>query len=214
MMALAMRHDAAEDHRREATRSALLAFGHSLLIAGPFQHIADEAARRTAASAQAQTAKALKIDPSPVPPTRDLDTFGPDAIDRMGELMGESIDRGFDVLDDWDEGDLSDELTDGLDGIFGKALQWSALAFGYLFGQSVRASQEEAGVGSYVWLTMMDSHVRPAHAALDEVLADWDEPPLKAADSDNGEDCNPGDDWGCRCVSSPIPPDYEIDTGA
>ena len=91
----------------------------------------------------------------------------------------------------------------------GGALAWAALAFGDMFADMNKGAQEDAGVSSYTWLSMNDSHVRPAHAALDGETADWDDPPLKADVSTNGEDDHAGEDWNCRCIASPNEPDDE-----
>lgn len=64
--------------------------------------------------------------------------------------------------------------------------------------------QKEAGVDSYVWLSMHDAATRPEHAALDGQECNWDDPPLSASDSSSGEPCNAGDDYNCRCLASPI----------
>ena len=130
----------------------------------------------------------------------------------LEEKSAVSIERAQDILDEWDGDDLdelSDKLDEGLDGVTGGALAWAALAFGDMFADKNKGAQEDAGVSSYTWLSMNDSHVRPAHAALDGETADWDDPPLKASESDNGEDDHPGQDFGCRCIASPNEPDDE-----
>ncbi len=71
-----------------------------------------------------------------------------------------------------------------------------------------------AGLKRYKWLTSEDSRVRPTayarahgdasnnHRILNGKIFSWDEPPI--VDSATGRRCNPGEDYGCRCVAVPI----------
>ncbi len=76
------------------------------------------------------------------------------------------------------------------------------------------ARYTQAGLRRYKWLTSDDSRVRPNlearktghtsnnHRILNGRIFSWDEPPI--VDSATGRRCNPGEDYGCRCVAAPI----------
>lgn len=194
----------------------------------PFKHIVKKAATKTAASAVAQTSKALQHSED-----FDADAFDPNmqhhAVDMAAEIVSgidsrsaESIERAQDILEEWRDLDpdyspragdldaLDDMLEDGLSGIEGAALASLALTFSAAFADMVESSQKDAGAESYVWMSQRDSKTRPAHLALDGAVASWDEPPLSAEDADNEEDCHAGDDFNCRCVASPIMPGEDL----
>jgi len=63
-----------------------------------------------------------------------------------------------------------------------------------LGGQANATIQQAAGVESYIWRTMRDSRVRPAHASRDGRRFRWDRPP---------SDGHPGAAYNCRCVAIP-----------
>lgn len=75
----------------------------------------------------------------------------------------------------------------------------------------------EAGVRKYKWSTSNDSRVRPNaearktgntennHRILNNRIFSFNDPPI--VDSATGRRCNPGMDYGCRCVAIPILPD-------
>ena len=70
---------------------------------------------------------------------------------------------------------------------------------GKLNSQLTQLEQMNQGVDSYIWQTMMDSRVRPAHAARQGKRFAWDDPP---------SDGHPGWAIRCRCTSSPC---YDTD---
>lgn len=187
----------------------------TLLHTSAFKRIVEAVAKATAASVTAQTKSALDLDEHAPDLAGHVRSFADDLTDRAADLMGESIQRGSDVLEEWsgltdrseryeDVDALDDILDDGLDGIGGKALAAGALAFGSMFGDMVKSSQTDAGVASAMWHSQLDSHVRETHRALDGEVFQWDDAPLKAVDSDSGDDCFPGDDYGCRCTADPV----------
>lgn len=49
--------------------------------------------------------------------------------------------------------------------------------------------------GKYLWRTVEDEHVRPAHAQYNRTIRSWDDHP------------DPGDDFNCRCWAEHINPD-------
>lgn len=187
-----------------------------------FRNKLTSAASATAKSARDQTAKTLGLPKSFQPDLADAsDTLVEDSYSSTVDNAGDSMDRVQDILDDIDvddpeysdldeqdiENDVTQKLEDGLDSIMGKALMGAALAFGVAFADMILNSQNEAGVSQYVWISMSDDRVRPAHFDLDGQTCDWDNPPLTADVSSNGEDDHPGEDYNCRCVASPIEPD-------
>jgi SPP1 gp7 family putative phage head morphogenesis protein len=199
----------------------LYAYARQLLHGSAFERLVRTSARLTARSVRDQTANALALPDHDPDLDKPIDAYTDDVMDGMQDLLGDSVQRGADVLDEWADLDparseragdldaLDDMLDDGLDGIGGRALQAAALVFGSAFADMVKLSQLDAGVSSYMWHSQLDSHVRPEHAQLDGEIAKWDEPPLKASDSDNGEDDHPGEDYGCRCTAAPMDPTEE-----
>jgi SPP1 gp7 family putative phage head morphogenesis protein len=73
-----------------------------------------------------------------------------------------------------------------------KALALNQVA--HLFGQVTRARCQELGIEAYVWETMRDEAVRPAHEERQGHVFSWDDPP---------SDGHPGEPWGCRCWPTP-----------
>jgi uncharacterized protein with gpF-like domain len=51
---------------------------------------------------------------------------------------------------------------------------------------------------------MRDRFVRSPHAELDGGEFAWGEFPLTALESSSGAPCEPGDDYNCRCLASPV----------
>jgi SPP1 gp7 family putative phage head morphogenesis protein len=169
------------------------------------KHVAAEA-RKVSNSVRRQLAVALGK-----PVTAGLEPqeqrMGDAVYDRVDEGIGEAVERGANVLNDWDGEDveaLATKLDDGLDGILGSVLASAALAYGYMFADMNRTAQVEAGVGEYAWIAQKDSATRPEHRALDGEQSPWDVPLLTAEESSSGEECYPGDDFFCRCVASPV----------
>ena len=88
-----------------------------------------------------------------------------------------------------------------------KARAVSAVAA--LFGILNRTQQRDAGCGKYVWRSARDSRVRPCHRELDGHIFEWSNPPEMWRETAHGrvytgKRCNPGEDWGCRCIAIPV----------
>jgi len=100
---------------------------------------------------------------------------------------------------------LSALLDGALDGAESQLQTSVRLLFGNTFADMNQATQKQAGVTGYHWLSRRDGSVRPEHAELDDPdeIYEWDDPPLKADKSSNGEDDHPGDDYNCRCIAVP-----------
>jgi SPP1 gp7 family putative phage head morphogenesis protein len=61
---------------------------------------------------------------------------------------------------------------------------------------------QEAGLNQYIWSTSHDERVRPDHKELNGKKFSWDSPPI--TNRTTGARNNPGEDFGCRCISIPI----------
>ena len=60
---------------------------------------------------------------------------------------------------------------------------------------------KSAGVQKYRWSTSGDSRVRERHAALQNQIFTWDNPPII---DEAGHRGHPGQDYNCRCIAIPI----------
>lgn len=85
---------------------------------------------------------------------------------------------------------------------------------GKLQGQVTQATQQAAGVDSYIWRTVDDERVRgrpggryprakPSHWALDDTEHRWDQPPVCGPGTQRG---HPGSSVQCRCYGDPVLP--------
>lgn len=80
---------------------------------------------------------------------------------------------------------------------------------GTLTAQLTQTRHQAAEVSEYYWDTSGDSNVRPCHAELDGKRFRYDNPPpmwymTKAGKKYTGRHCNPGEDYGCRCIARPV----------
>jgi len=71
----------------------------------------------------------------------------------------------------------------------------------------MQARAEHVGSEGYIWETAGDSAVRDDHAELDGRYFRWDSPPI--ADKRTGARAHPGGIYNCRCVASPVIPEYK-----
>lgn len=64
--------------------------------------------------------------------------------------------------------------------------------------------QKYRGMGCvrYRWLTSNDERVRKDHQALNNKIFSYDDPPI--VNRSTGNRANPGEDFNCRCVASPV----------
>jgi SPP1 gp7 family putative phage head morphogenesis protein len=67
-----------------------------------------------------------------------------------------------------------------------------------------QARAQYIGAEQYIWRTMRDSAVRPAHHRLEGRVCSWSDPPEA---EENGERHHPGQFPNCRCYSEPIIPE-------
>lgn len=80
---------------------------------------------------------------------------------------------------------------------------------GKLHSEITKAQHQACGVTRYKWLTVHDERVRDCHDELDGKIFSYDDPPEMWYDTKNGRvytgrKCNPGEDYGCRCVAIPV----------
>ena len=64
---------------------------------------------------------------------------------------------------------------------------------------------KEAGIIRYRWSDSGDGRVRPIHKELNGKIFYWDDPPIT---NEKGDRNNPGEDFGCRCISIYVIDDY------
>ncbi len=183
----------------------LLAYGRALIrkASGAVGAIATALAR----SALAQVKKSTGKDPKTTLEEQTAamrDEVEKMMLDRMerSNVRAESVFEAIDPEDDPDA--VEKRFDDGLDGVLGGGLAAVAIIYGNAWADMNEEGQTSAGVESYVWVAQRDKFTRPAHAALDDTVAQWDKPPLTADRSSNGQPCHPGQDWNCRCIAAPI----------
>jgi len=129
--------------------------------------------------------------------------FAADAVEKLRGLMDRTLDDveeaaplivGEEIRTSTLENILEGWISRGINSARNMVTQGTA--------QLNQERQKEAGIDTYVWLAMHDDKTRPEHAALDGQEHSYDDPPL--TDSDIGIPCNPGDDYNCRCLASPV----------
>jgi SPP1 gp7 family putative phage head morphogenesis protein len=79
-----------------------------------------------------------------------------------------------------------------------------------LTSRIAQARMASAGVTSYIFTTAGNERVRPMHAELDGQQFDFDDPPVTNEDGDTN---NPGEDFQCSCVATPVLPEFDDDAG-
>jgi hypothetical protein len=211
----------AQRERQDAARPATVA---RRALRKEVKAIADRMAR----DAHEQVAKAIGVDVSEFTVDLSEQTYGlVDGVVRISEEYFESVTaRVSATVDEWQALDpalspragdldaLDTMISDALDAEAGKMFNSTRLLFGDTFAQMNKSVQLSAGVDQYYWVTMNDFRVRVEHNAVArDGPYSWDEEgPLSAEDSDSGEACHPGEDFGCRCTAAPVVPDQDADT--
>ena len=112
------------------------------------------------------------------------------------------------VADNARAGHRFDRLVDGIQGRYdvsqSKAAFLARNETARFVAEHRRQRFGDAGVTSYVWSTSKDSRVREDHKKLDGRTFEYAHPPV--VDEATGRRANPGGDFLCRCVDSPILP--------
>jgi SPP1 gp7 family putative phage head morphogenesis protein len=141
-----------------------------------------------------------------------------EATAAMNSAISSMLKKSRDALDRWanlapDEegagnvGALNDKLSKLLERADTSAQAGVDRATSGAFADMNQIAQRSAGIEHYIWTAILDDKVRPAHAALDGQVCDWDDPPLSAEDASSGVASHPGEDdnfYPCRCVATPI----------
>lgn len=114
---------------------------------------------------------------------------------------------------------ISKKLQSCLDISKSKAKNLARDQIGTLSSQLTRVRHEAAGVHEYDWDTSGDGRVRPCHAELNGKRFRYDDPPpmwymTKHGKKYSGRRCNPGEDYGCRCIARPVFDFEKIDSAA
>lgn len=102
-------------------------------------------------------------------------------------------------------GNRSDKLAQIIEARFGVAKRKAVFLASQetsLFTSAYREHKyRDIGSTHYKWSTSHDERVRHSHAILNNRIFAWDDPPLIQG---TNRHCNPGSDFGCRCVPLPI----------
>ena len=65
---------------------------------------------------------------------------------------------------------------------------------------------KSVGIDSYIWSSSNDERVREMHRDLDGTQHSYDDPPVT---NEQGDTNNPGGDYRCRCLATPVLSDEE-----
>jgi SPP1 gp7 family putative phage head morphogenesis protein len=168
-----------------------------------YRYILTQQAERAARDIARHTAAIVGLQ---VPVARQYpQAFADAAWDKSEEEMDALAECMTAQVDVWlagDEFDLDAAMQDCLDRSSNRWYAWLSMMLAWLAGGIVTETYRAAGVVEAEWVTREDRRVRPAHHALQGHVFRYDEtPPLSAAVSSNGEDCWPGEDYGCRCTA-------------
>jgi len=213
LLSLATHHQLKwEDKRGKqgAMYAGLFSYGQSLTRREGFKSGIRSVASSTSKSVKGQVAKALGLSSVAVDLAEREAAFAEAVAASVEARIAASLERADELYEAWAAGEdgvdvLEERLTTGLSTVEGSALSSTAMLFGSAWAAMNQDTQVAEGVESYIWISQRDPFTRPAHAALDNTVDDWDDPPLKSDASSNGEDCHPGDDFNCRCIAGPIP---------
>ena len=147
-----------------------------------------------------------------------LSRFSADVMSRMTDMKNRLTNRVMNVLTDaYSAGESMTNafrrLGRELSGIRRRAGMEARDAVGSLTSDMGRETGEHYGSGAYVWCTRRDDRVRECHRTLDGRIFRWNNPPemwyrTRAGIVWTGRRCNPGEDYGCRCVAKPV---YSLD---
>lgn len=127
-------------------------------------------------------------------------------VKKFSDEMVEEL-RGM-VRDNAEQGYRFDSLVDRIQGRFdvtkSKAAFLARNETSRFTSEHRRQRFGDVGVRQYVWQTAGDAEVRKDHAKLNGKVFDYAHPPV--VDEASGRRANPGMDFQCRCVDSPLLP--------
>ena len=68
------------------------------------------------------------------------------------------------------------------------------------YATMTQSRAQYVGANQYIWRTAGDEIVRESHAEMDGAICDYNNPPTLS----DGETCNAGETYNCRCYAEPI----------
>ena len=157
----------------------------------------------------ASVAGALDIDVSPLmraeaiePALRETTKQGALLIKDVDDQTAQRIaDATFDAFESGNgSAQLRKDLKEVIDASNTRARLIARDQLGKLTGRLDELRQTEAGIASYIWSTVGDHRVRPAHLDREGEAFKWSEPP---------EDGHPGEPVACRCRARAVIPGME-----
>jgi len=123
-----------------------------------------------------------------------IKTIPNDMLDKMKEI----------IIEGYKNGKSTSEMTREIQAEYGTAKRHARFIardqIAKLNAAITQREHRDAGVTQYVWSDSGDSRVRESHRRLNGKTFDYANPPM----TDNGRRCNPGEDYGCRCVGIPV----------
>lgn len=112
-----------------------------------------------------------------------------DYRNKLKQTIKNSIDYGY------PKAILADEIKKNLHTIDSRAELIGVDQIGRATGRLNQYFQQKMGCNKYIWQTMMDSRVRPAHRVREGKIFNWNNPPY---------DGHPGMAIRCRCKAKPV----------
>ena len=116
-----------------------------------------------------------------------------DYRNKLKQTIKNSIDFGY------PKAMLADEIKKSLHSVDNRAELIGVDQIGRATGRLNHYFQQKIGCNRYIWQTMLDSRVRPAHRVREGKVFEWKHPPY---------DGHPGMAIRCRCKAKPV---FEID---
>lgn len=123
------------------------------------------------------------------------------------------------ILDGFADGEpatgVQTKLQDKYNVLKRRALMMARDQMTTLNADITRAQRMDSGVSKYMWMSCRDDRVRDCHRELDGKIFSWDDPPEMWIETKSrgrvytGRNCNPGEDYGCRCIAIPV---FEAET--
>ena len=112
-----------------------------------------------------------------------------DYRDKLKQTIKNSIDYGY------SKDMLAEEIKKNLNNIDNRAELIGVDQIGRATGRLNQHFQQKMGCDRYIWQTMLDNRVRPAHRVREGKIFSWNNPPY---------DGHPGMAIRCRCKAKPI----------
>ena len=138
-----------------------------------------------------------------------------DSLSRVQSIPTNLLDNLQDILHDgFVNGKAIPTLAEEISEEFGLTKRRAELLardqIGTLNAKLTQRQHEDAGVERYIWEDSNDERVRPCHRELHGKMFDYKNPPEMWYVTKSrgvvmtGRHCNPGEDYNCRCVATPV----------